>query len=53
MPRYAQPSQSHRQLLRRPGLAEPDHNSIGGNQKSHWAISSATWLVRDAGSGGK
>ena len=26
---------------------------IGGNQKSHWAISPATYAVRDAGSGGR
>ena len=25
----------------------------GGNQKSHWAISPATYAVRDAGSGGR
>jgi len=31
----------------------PTGSSIGGNQKSHWAISPATYSVREAGSGGR
>ena len=31
----------------------PTGTSIGGNQKSHWATSPATYAVRDAGSGGR
>ena len=31
----------------------PTGTSTSGNQKSHWAISPATYVVRDAGSGGR
>ena len=31
----------------------PTGNSIGGNHRSHWAISPAAYAVRDAGSGGR
>ena len=31
----------------------PTANSIGGNHKSHWAISPAAYAVREAGSGGR
>ena len=35
------------------GLAEPDRDLDSGNQKSHWAISPATYAVREAGSSGR
>ena len=31
----------------------PTGTSIGGNHRSHWAISPAAYAVRDAGSGGR
>jgi len=31
----------------------PTGNTMSGNQKSHCAISPATYVVRDAGSGGR
>lgn len=34
-------------------LTKPTGSAISGNQKSHCAISSATYTVRDAGSGGR
>lgn len=40
----------HRQQLGRgPDLAVPDRELDVGNQKSHWAISPAAYVVREAG----